>query len=216
MKMCFLTVCFVVKVAVITALPLYYCNSSYLTPFGSGMFDGMYLFDSIQVYTFVQARNACKNWALPAQYRNVSFVPGDIMNTNPSLIQPDLASLWDIDNFNSWFNIALSLPQDYWLGVAQNFDATLCGNTALPGVFEPSFNWTWADGTPLLRDTKGSGLVFFQLTEPNNYASSNHYGSYLSSLQRFCDETCQTGYRAACSIPRKLLFCIFWNVLNFS
>jgi hypothetical protein len=184
------------------AVSLYYCNSSYLTPIGSGMADGMYLFDSVQSYNFIQARDNCKAWAYPAGARNVNFLSGDIMNTNPNAIKPSLASLWNPTNFNIWKNFLATSNNDYWVGLGQDISVTTCPTSSISGVYENSWNWTWVDGTPMLRDTKGQGLVFFKLDEPSN-AGSEHYGaSYLDDLN---DASCSVSLRAVCSVPRKRL-----------
>jgi hypothetical protein len=188
------------------AVSLFYCNSSYLTPIGSGMADGMYLFDSVQTYNFIQARDACKAWPYPSGFRNVTFLAGDILNTIPTVVKPSLASLWNPTNFNLWLSFLTTTSNDYWVGVGQDINVTTCPSSAIAGVYENSWNWTWVDGTPMLRDTKGQGLVFFGLGEPYNSGGNEHYGSsYLDNLN---DVPCSNVFRAVCSLPRKCLNCM--------
>jgi hypothetical protein len=194
----------------VESVSLYYCNSSFLTPIG--MADGMYLFDSVQAYTFIGARDACKAWPFPTGARNVNFLSNDIMTTSPNAIKPSLASLWNPINFNIWKNFLLTSGNDYWVGLGQDINVTTCPNAAITGVYERSWNWTWLDGTPMLRDTKGQGLVWFKLDEPSNNGASEHYGSsYFDDLN---DAVCGNGLRATCSIPRKPFKCWSHNFLD--
>jgi hypothetical protein len=116
------------------------------------------------------------------------------------MFQTSLANLWNINNFNTFIAYRNQLNVEFWVGLSQNWG--FCSSTNLSNVYEPSFNWTWADGSPLLRDTKGQGLVFFGSREPigvipEHYASTG--GGFLNDAQ------CVIGNRAVCSIPRKCL-----------
>jgi hypothetical protein len=73
---------------------------------------------------------------------------------------------------------------NYWVGLGQNVDVTTCPAVLLSGVYENSWNWTWIDGTPLLRDSRGQGLVFFPGSGPSNNGNLEHFGgSYLPSFE---------------------------------
>jgi hypothetical protein len=184
-----------------SSVSLYYCNSSFLTTAGPGMIEGMYLVQSTNLYGFSSARDFCKSLSFPLNMRNVSFVSDDLMMTNPSAFQPSLASLSNINNFNIWMSAVQSTGSNYWVGLSQDVNySNGCQTTALPNIYENSFNWTWFDGTPLLRDSKGQGLPFFTGTgEPNG---NGHYGViYLNTL---FDSYCTFQAKALCSIPRKL------------
>jgi hypothetical protein len=91
------------------------------------------------------------------------------MVTNPNALKPSLENLWNVNNFNVWLQILQGTTTNYWIGLWQNINLASCPNAgALPNVFEPSFNWTWLDGTPLLRDSQGQGIAFFGGGEPYN------------------------------------------------
>jgi hypothetical protein len=134
----------------------------------------------------------------------VTFVPTDITVTNSSMFQTSLANLWNINNFNVWMAYRNLKGVSFWVGLSQYWGS--CVGGALPGVYEPSFNWTWIDGSPLLRDTKGQGLAFFGNMEPNGYLNE-HFGA--SDNDYLNDAQCSNGYRAICSIPRESFYFSF-------
>jgi hypothetical protein len=198
------------------ALPVYYCNSSFLSSTGLGMADGMYLFESSYTYTFVGARDACKSWPFPAFPQNVTFITSDVMISAPSSIQPSLANLWNPANFNVWLKFLNYTSNEYWIGLGQNVNVATCPSSSISSVYEESWNWTWVDGTPLIRDTKGQGIVFFANDEPSNLGNSEHYGSSWNWLgvRGLNDMGCSASLKALCSLPRNkfvlrelLIFC---------
>jgi hypothetical protein len=191
----------------VEAVSVYYCNSSYFAQVGTGMVDGMFLFDTVPSnYSFFEARDACKTWPFPVSPRDFSFVSTDVMITSPQSMKPSLASLWSPQNFEVWVNYLYSSGQDFWIGLGQNNNLSSCpsSSSSISTVYETSWNWTWLDGTPLLRDSKGQGLVFFASGEPSNSDGIEHYGSSWNWGSRgLNDLNCNWKLRAICSIPRK-------------
>jgi hypothetical protein len=188
---------------------LHYCNSSYFTGFLVG--DGAFFFDANLMFSsWSSAQSGCRNWALPSHYKQATFAPGDIMNSNSTAQSLDLASLWNINNFNLVGNYVTggSSSGDYAIGLAQTQS---CNQNTLPGVFEPSFNWTWSDGTPLLWNTQGQGLPFFEVGEPTNRDGSvgtqEHHGILWKSSAGLNDYACNLyQMNAICSIPGRVTF----------
>jgi hypothetical protein len=192
-----------------SAVPLYYCNSGNLTgQWVLGMADGMYLFMTNTGYQWYGARDTCKTWPTPFNGRNVQFKNGDVMNTNPSLIQPSLAVLKQLNNLNFFLNFSKTMVMDAWIGLGQNIDGSSCSLDPLPNVYESSFNWTWLDGTPLLQDSRGQGLVYFGAWITNNANSAHARSDAYSSI---VDARCDGWYAALCSIPRTLFDSSLYN-----
>jgi hypothetical protein len=188
-----------------SGVSLYYCNTSYLTSTGLGMVDGMYLFETPTGYSFIGARDICKTWQFPSPTRIVSFETADIMTNNPGAIQPSLASLSNPNNLNVFVNFLLTSPNDYWIGLGQDVNATTCPGSAISTVYESAWNFTWIDGTPLYRDTKGQGLAYFPMGEPSNNNGNEHYAATYNwggTNHNLNDAACGNNYRALCSVPR--------------
>jgi hypothetical protein len=196
----------------VSSVSLYYCNSSITTAPTLGMVDGMFFFVSTVVTTWINARDTCATWPLPNGARNVQFISSDVMNVNPDSIRPSLGVLRNTNNFNLWLSFINTVPKwDTWVGLSQNINASSSTAVPLQNVYEPSFNWTWIDGTSLFQDTQGQGLPYFMLVDPDNNANANCARSdqYLYLV----DSPCDWLYRGLCSIPRKLI--ISKRSLNF-
>jgi hypothetical protein len=195
---------FLASIAPASAVPLYYCNTKNLTALMTGV--GNFFFDSRTSLTWDNSWDKCRNWAIPSGYQNATFASGDVMNIpNQTMIMTNLASLWNMDNFNMVKAYTQGNLTSFWLGLSQS-QVKPAVTTALSGIYEPAYNWTWTDGTPLLRDTKGEGLVYFSAGQPDNGgATKEHYGGWYWNYNLFNDFPGDYLLPAICSIPRRTL-----------
>jgi hypothetical protein len=174
---------------------LYNCSNG---TSASGLFlgDGYFFFDyGTTADGWFDARSKCQ--------LNISTVKtADFVSGDSAIVQkPDLAILWKVSNYKLALSMAKSNDRNYHVGLSQgNIDSSNC-DSYLPSIFEPSFNWTWIDQTPLLWDTEGQGLVFFEQYEPVGGDTENVGGFYKSTVSFLNSQGCSVQNPPLCGIP---------------
>jgi hypothetical protein len=183
------------------SVKLYDCNAAaQRTGDASSLFGQDYQFFTSDVrLDWFGSREYCKN---PSEF---SQGGREFAQDDPAVnMRPDLAVLTNPANYEKVLTFVTNQRAEYFVGLRQG-NATSCSSPAQSNIFEPSFNWTWVDGTPLIRSSNDHDLVYFGQSQPDggNSVSREDYGSFFGVGAEYFlnDLVCSSMILAICAIP---------------